>query len=360
MLKPGNSNIENWGHLMKNKKNYIITTASIMALLILSFATIASCKDVEDNNSDGDVDCDGPQCSGTSEYTSSISEHLTINSYDGPSTCIACHRSEARDMLDSLHMQWEGPTPDLNNTNGEDFGKANKGINSFCTYAMSSAGACFGCHVRADGNAPHKPGIHDVDCLMCHQDLYQRTFVQDPNNTITVTNVNGETKTYVFGKTDAEGNYISEPAYSKMPAGTTMVELARTVHKPTRTSCLRCHAKAGGGDWTKRGDMGLSTKNPTVRDTAPWILTPLGIMSGRPRLKTVHCAMTLKGRAGKICTKYMPRRWARTARGAIPPSQPAGLSRLRRVVFATTVIVAGLTKVPRISMRSMQSRNTAA
>jgi hypothetical protein len=266
MLKPGNSNIENWGHLMKNKKNYLITTATIMALLILSIATITSCKDNEDNNCDGAVDCNDPQCSGTSECTSSIPEHLTINSYDGPSTCIACHRSEAEDMLNSLHMQWEGPTPDLTNTNGEDLGKANRGINSFCTYAMSSAGACFGCHVRADGNAPHKPGINDVDCLMCHQDAYQRTFVQDPNNTITVTNVNGETKTYVFGKTDAEGNYTSVPAYSKMPAGTTMVELARTVHKPTRTSCLRCHATAGGGDWTKRGDMGLSTKNPTLNE----------------------------------------------------------------------------------------------
>ena len=33
---------------------------------------------------------------------------------------------------------------------------------------------------------------------------------------------------------------------------------------PTNKSCLRCHATAGGGDWTKRGDMGLNSVNPTV------------------------------------------------------------------------------------------------
>jgi hypothetical protein len=49
-----------------------------------------------------------------------------------------------------------------------------------------------------------------------------------------------------------------------MPEGTNMVNVARTVHMPTKTSCLRCHAKAGGGDWTKRGDMGLNSANPTV------------------------------------------------------------------------------------------------
>ena len=55
-----------------------------------------------------------------------------------------------------------------------------------------------------------------------------------------------------------------EPDYSKMPAGTTMVNLARTVQLPTNKSCLRCHATAGGGDWTKRGDMGLNSANPTI------------------------------------------------------------------------------------------------
>lgn len=192
--------------------------------------------------------------------------HPWISSYDGPQTCIACHQTEAEEMLDSLHMTWAGPTTELTNTNGEELGKGNGGINTFCTYAPSSKGACYGCHVRADGNAPHPPELNDIDCLMCHNDTYQRKFVADPDNSETVTNVLGETKTYVFGAVDAQGNYTTEPDFAKMPLGTTMVDLARTVHKPTRKSCLRCHAKAGGGDWTKRGDMGLNSAAPSVNE----------------------------------------------------------------------------------------------
>lgn len=192
--------------------------------------------------------------------------HATITSYNGPATCIGCHKQEATDMLNSLHMQWAGPTPDLVNTNGQSLGKAKGGINTFCTYAPSSKGACYSCHVRADGNAPHPPEATDVDCLMCHNDTYQRKFVEDPQSTETVKNIRGEIKTYVFGKTDAKGNYLTEPDFAKMPAGTTMVKLARTVHLPTAKSCLRCHAKAGGGDWTKRGDLGLSSANPSRQE----------------------------------------------------------------------------------------------
>jgi len=193
-----------------------------------------------------------------------IPAHNTITAYSGPATCISCHSKEATDMVNSLHAKWKAPTPELTNTTGQELGKAAGGINTFCTYAMSSKNACFSCHVRSDGNAPHPAERTDVDCMMCHNDTYQRKFVADPNNTETVTNINGETKTYVFGKTDSLGNYISEPDYAKMPAGTSMVNLARSVHLPTNKSCLRCHATAGGGDWTKRGDMGLNSVNPTV------------------------------------------------------------------------------------------------
>jgi hypothetical protein len=194
----------------------------------------------------------------------SIAAHNTITEYNGPATCIGCHQAEAKEMLQSLHSQWSGPTPDLSNTSGEALGKGVGGINTFCTYAMSSKSACFSCHVRADGNAPDTVKDEDVDCLMCHSDIYQRTFVTDPNNTETVTNVDGVIKTYVFGKVDDHGNYTTVPDFAKMPSGTNMVNVARTVHLPTNQSCLRCHAKAGGGDWTKRGDMGMNSADATV------------------------------------------------------------------------------------------------
>jgi hypothetical protein len=195
--------------------------------------------------------------------SAAITQHLSITSYNGPSTCTACHTNAAKEMLATLHMKWAGPTPNVTNGGGAILGKGVKGINTFCTYAMSSKAACFNCHVRSDGNAPHAPAEGDVDCLMCHNDTYQRKFVTDPNG-LTVTNVLGQTKTYYFGAQDANGNYSTVPDYALMPAGTTLVGLAQNVHRPTKKSCLRCHAKAGGGDWTKRGDMGVNSAAPTV------------------------------------------------------------------------------------------------
>ncbi len=42
-----------------------------------------------------------------------------------------------------------------------------------------------------------------------------------------------------------------------------MDEAVQTVHKPTRVTCLQCHAKAGGGDAVKRGDLALATGQTT-------------------------------------------------------------------------------------------------
>ncbi|OGW26433.1 MAG: hypothetical protein A2X56_12430 [Nitrospirae bacterium GWC2_57_13] len=200
---------------------------------------------------------------GGSGGTSPITAHQSITSYNGPATCIACHKTAGTDMLNSLHMKWSGPTPEVTNGGGATLGKAIKGINTFCTYAMSSKGTCFACHVRSDGNAPHAPTVNDVDCLMCHNDTYQRKFVVDPNSSVTVTNVLGIVKTYSFGLVEPDGDYVTEPDFTVMPPDVTMVDIAKNVHKPTRKSCLRCHAKAGGSDWAKRGDMGLNSVTPT-------------------------------------------------------------------------------------------------
>lgn len=222
-----------------------------------------------------------------------VTAHQYIQNYEGPQTCINCHQIDAQEMLGSLHMAWSGPTPEVTNLNGAEAGKAVNGINTFCTYAMSSRGACFSCHVRADGNAPHPPEITDVDCLMCHNDTYQRMFVPDTDSPVTVTNIDGETKTYVFGLQDENGDYTTVPDYDKMPAGTTMETLARNVHLPTRKSCLRCHAKAGGGDWTKRGDMGLNTVAPTVTEDVHMSADP-----GGADLTCTACHVTVDHKIG--------------------------------------------------------------
>jgi len=50
---------------------------------------------------------------------------------------------------------------------------------------------------------------------LCHNDVYQRSFTPDPNNTQTVTNVLGQIKTYHVRQNRRSGNYLTEPDFAK-------------------------------------------------------------------------------------------------------------------------------------------------
>src|SRR5690606_16869825 len=113
----------------------------------------------------------------------------------------------------------------------------------------------------------------DVDCLVCHQDKYQRS-LGPLNDPVSVVDWTGQTRTYQFPRKNAAGEYEMLPRYDLMAPGTTMEALAQNVHLPTRTSCLRCHATAGGGDGTKRGDLNKASANPSV--TSDFHMSPNG------------------------------------------------------------------------------------
>jgi hypothetical protein len=102
-------------------------------------------------------------------------------------------------------------------------------------------GACSNCHVGR-GLQPSTTSsatqLDNIDCLVCHQDKYKRK------------------------KNATTGMF--EPDTAAMTV--TMNQAVQTVHKPTRTGCLACHAKAGGGDAVKRGDLALA--NATTGDSA--------------------------------------------------------------------------------------------
>jgi hypothetical protein len=200
-----------------------------------------------------DQDCDGidPPPSG--------GDHASITQYDGPQTCIACHSDEANGALNSVHLQWSGSTPDVPNISG-DTGKWEQ-VNTYCTAPAPADFACRSCH--ASTGKVENLVVEDVDCLVCHQDTYQRTLgpLADP---VTVTDWTGVERTFYFPQKNAQGEYEMQPRFDLMPPGTTMEGLAQTVHRPTRATCLRCHAKAGGGDGTKRGDLSTASVNPSV------------------------------------------------------------------------------------------------
>ena len=39
-----------------------------------------------------------------------VKSHKFLKEYNGPSTCVRCHREEAIQMFGAVHYQWTGPT----------------------------------------------------------------------------------------------------------------------------------------------------------------------------------------------------------------------------------------------------------
>ena len=183
--------------------------------------------------------------------------HASIQAYDGPQTCIACHSTEAESALHSEHMQWAGKW---------------KQVNTYCTAPEPADFACRSCHAGT-GKVTNLT-VNDVDCLICHSDTYQRA-LGPQSNEVTVVDWQGATKIYHF-PIKVNGDYQMLPRFDLMPAGTTMVDLARNVHLPTVATCLRCHAKAGGADGGKRGDIFMALKDPALSPNVDVHISPAG------------------------------------------------------------------------------------
>ncbi|MEN8174887.1 MAG: hypothetical protein ABFS23_03940 [Pseudomonadota bacterium] len=159
--------------------------------------------------------------------------------YTGPGTCLECHSYDAHDVFDSTHYQWKGATPYMLNAGGTLQGKHAGGVNTYCGNILGNWDGCSACHIGL--GAEPEPTVslaqlENIDCLICHQEQYKRKKV----------------------------NGVMVPDTANMAI--TMDEAVQTVHGPTRATCLQCHAKAGGGDAVKRGDLALATGNTTDKD----------------------------------------------------------------------------------------------
>lgn len=189
------------------------------------------CGDGIDQNCDGVVD-DG--CS--SAPPTGGHEGLT---YMGPEMCVSCHRVEASDMFASTHYQWQGDPLYMTNQDQPTQGKISGAVNTYCGNVSGNWNGCSSCHVGR-GLLPEETlsesQLENIDCLLCHQKEYKRIKVAG----------------------------VMVPDTAKMAIS--MDRAVQTVHLPERANCLGCHAKAGGGDAVKRGDLALATVNTTDRN----------------------------------------------------------------------------------------------
>ncbi len=158
--------------------------------------------------------------------------------WQGNGTCLTCHEQQGRDMHASAHYQWQGYAPYL--TTGPALqGKLNTSFNSYCINILGNWGECSNCHVGR-GLQPSTTAtteqLQDIDCLVCHQKNYKRVKVN--------------------------GAFVPDTASMTI----TMDQAVQTVHLPERQNCIACHAKGGGGDNYKRGDLALAHANTADRN----------------------------------------------------------------------------------------------
>jgi len=182
---------------------------------------------------------------------SGTSTHATLT-WTGYGMCSSCHNSQAQAMYQGVHYQWKGSAAEMTTgtaTQGKmDAVDGSSALNAYCINIQGNWGPCGACHAGtgakpvATGN-PSAAQLASIDCLMCHADATNAPYSRVRNAT-----------TGLF-----------EPA-----AGLNMnLVVQKAGAKPTRKNCLGCHAKAGGGDAVKRGDIALAsgTTSDVLYDT---------------------------------------------------------------------------------------------
>jgi len=190
--------------------------------------------------------------------------------YEGSATCNRCHLERAYEVHESVHYQWKGMTPEV--VNIDEGGKLGS-INDFCTYpdvnftfemtnadGMHVLTGCAKCHVgsgRLPAPTPTSDQLENIDCLVCHSDAYRRKLVEIA---------------------DGEFGFVPDPENMNVD----LLEAITDIGVPSKAACLNCHAKAGGGDGLKQGDMEMAHADP-------------------PPSLDVHMASREKGGAGLEC-----------------------------------------------------------
>jgi hypothetical protein len=172
----------------------------------------------------------------TELYTiTAASTHSTLT-WTGYGMCKDCHEVQAQDMYQSVHYQWQGAASGMTTgpaTQGKmDATNGTSALNAYCINIQGNWGPCGACHLGTGAKpvattSPTSTQLASIDCLMCHSQTYSRV-----RNATTG---------------------LFEPT-----AGLDMDSVVQNVGKPTRKNCLGCHARAGGGDGVKRGDLALA------------------------------------------------------------------------------------------------------
>jgi octaheme c-type cytochrome (tetrathionate reductase family) len=165
--------------------------------------------------------------------------------------CVECHQDAAQQVMHTTHWTWQAePVVVEGRSEPISIGKKNT-INNFCIGIQGNWEGCSACHAGYgwENEAFDFRDQANVDCIVCHD----------------------QTQTYKKGK---KGLPVE---------GVDLLEVAKSVGRPSRTNCGSCHFKGGGGNAVKHGDLDESLSFPEER---------LDVHMGRYQFVCVDCHKT--------------------------------------------------------------------
>jgi len=199
----------------------------------------------EDINGDGVVDVLDCNATAGGDYEGAQLHkgYFTDHAYEGTESCLNCHGPIGDEIINTGHFKWQGVASNIEGYEGGNHGKKDI-LNNFCIAIASNEGRCTQCHIGY-GYADATFDFSDpdnVDCLVCHD----------------------QTGTYAKAPTTA-GLPAAEVGNPPVPLDLTLVaqSVADNSGVPTIDNCIFCHARAGGDDNVKHGDLAMSLADTT-------------------------------------------------------------------------------------------------
>jgi len=213
--------------LRKNKFIWLIGLVVTLLVIIVPIVVFASNR----NQPRDDPWAAVPQRPPHTDHTALLSGEFQSGS-DVTQACLECHPQEAWDVMQTVHWTWESEPVEVPGHDGvvATIGKKNQ-INNFCIGIQGNEKKCNTCHAGygwEDETFDFENPLN-VDCLVCHAD------------------------TNLYAKGD----------YGYPAEGVDLLAAARSVQRPDRDNCGRCHFDGGGGNGVKHGDLDESLYFPS-------------------------------------------------------------------------------------------------
>lgn len=144
--------------------------------------------------------------------------------------CLSCHNKRGKEFMQTAHWKWTSPDT-LKGGTVLHIGKKNV-INNFCIGINTNERLCSSCHAGFgwEDKSFDFTDQNNVDCIVCHDN------------------------TGTYKKTKAGG----------ISSKVNLNKVAQNVGPTKSKNCIKCHAKGGGGNNVKHGDLDMDMTDPDI------------------------------------------------------------------------------------------------